>query len=109
MVLKSCCFFYLDRFFVKSEISECSPTLTLTATAFKNHMLMRDEPVSFNDFKVLTSSNSDFHLKIKESLLIALTPPSPPASLHLGLGLPKAPQWLPQGKIWILHALDRPE
>ena len=55
---------------------------------------MRDEPVSFNDFKVLTSSNSDFHLKIKESLLIALTPPSPPASHHLGLGLPKAPQWL---------------
>ena len=34
-------------------------------------MLMRDQPVSFDDFKVLGSSNSEFHLKIKESLLIS--------------------------------------
>ena len=32
-------------------------------------MLMCDQPVSFDDFKVLASSNSEFHLKIKESLL----------------------------------------
>ena len=32
---------------------------------------MRDQPVSFDDFKVLGSSNSEFHLKIKESLLIS--------------------------------------
>ena len=30
-----------------------------------------DQPVSFDDFKVLASSNSEFHLKIKESLLIS--------------------------------------
>ena len=33
-------------------------------------MLICDQPVSFDDFKVLASSNSEFHLKIKESLLI---------------------------------------
>ena len=36
-------------------------------TAVKDHMLMCDQPVSFDDFKVLASSNSEFHLKIKES------------------------------------------
>ena len=34
-------------------------------------MLMCDQLVSFDDFKVLASSNSEFHLKIKESLLIS--------------------------------------
>ena len=33
-------------------------------------MLICDQLVSFGDLKVLGSSNSDFHLKIKESLLI---------------------------------------
>ena len=33
-------------------------------------MLICDQPVSFDDFKVLASSNSLFHLKIRESLLI---------------------------------------
>ena len=33
-------------------------------------MLMCDQLVSFDDFKVLASSNSAFHLKIKECLLI---------------------------------------
>ena len=37
-------------------------------TAVKDQMLMSDQPVSFDDFKVLASSNSEFHLKIKESL-----------------------------------------
>ena len=37
----------------------------------KDHMLMCDQPVSFDDFKVLASSNSEFHLLNKESLLIS--------------------------------------
>ena len=39
-------------------------------TAVKDHMLICDQPVSCDDFKVLASSNSLFHLKIRESLLI---------------------------------------
>ena len=31
---------------------------------------MCNQPVSFDDFKVLASSKSELHLKIKESLLI---------------------------------------
>ena len=38
------------------------------STAVKDHMLMCNQPVSFDGFKVLASSNSEFHLKIKESL-----------------------------------------
>ena len=38
------------------------------STAFKDHMLMCDQPVSFDNFKVLASSNSEFHLENKESL-----------------------------------------
>ena len=34
-------------------------------------MLICDQPVSFDDFKALAFSNSEFHLKIKESLLIS--------------------------------------
>ena len=30
---------------------------------------MCSQPVSFDDFKVLTSSKSEFHLKIKKSIL----------------------------------------
>ena len=41
------------------------------STAVKNHMLMYNQPVLFDDFKVRASSNSKFHLKIKESLLIS--------------------------------------
>ena len=41
------------------------------STAVKDHMLICDQPVSFHDFKLLASSNSEFHLKIKESLLIS--------------------------------------
>ena len=39
-------------------------------TAIKDHMLLCDHIVSLKDFKILVSSNSEFHLKIKESLLI---------------------------------------
>ena len=34
-------------------------------------MFFRDHVVSLEDFKILASSNSEFHLKIKESLLIS--------------------------------------
>ena len=51
-------------------------------------MLICDQPVSFDDFKVLASSNSEFHLKIKESLLISrdqavLNKNEPSLPLHL--------------------------
>ena len=42
-----------------------------TTTAIKDHMLFYDHEVSLNDFKILVSSNSEFHLQIKESLLIS--------------------------------------
>ena len=45
------------------------------STTPKDHMLICDQPVSFEDFKVLASSNSEFHLKIKESLLISRDQP----------------------------------
>ena len=38
-------------------------------------MLICDQPVSFDDFKVLASGNSDLHLKIKESFLISRDQP----------------------------------
>ena len=49
-------------------------------------MLICDQPVSFDNFKGLASSNSEFHLKIKESLLISRDQPvlnRNEASLHL--------------------------
>ena len=44
-------------------------------TAVKDHMLFCNHIVSLDDFKILTSSNSEFHLKIKESLLISRDKP----------------------------------
>ena len=41
-----------------------------TTTAIKDYMLLCDHVVSLEDFQILASSNSEFHLKIKESLLI---------------------------------------
>ena len=38
-------------------------------------MLICDQPVSFDNFKVLASRNSEFHLKIKESLLVLCDQP----------------------------------
>ena len=38
-------------------------------------MLICEQPVSFDDFKVFASSNSEFHLKIKESVLISRDQP----------------------------------
>ena len=36
---------------------------------------MCDQPVSFDNFKVLASSHSEFHLKIKQSLFISQDQP----------------------------------
>ena len=44
-------------------------------TAVKDHMLFCEHIVSLDDCKILTSSNSEFHLKIKESLLISRDKP----------------------------------
>ena len=44
-------------------------------TAVKDHMLFCDHIVSLDDCKILTSSNSEFHLQIKESLLISRDKP----------------------------------
>ena len=41
-----------------------------SSTAIKDHMLICDQPVT-NDFEVIASSKSKFHLKIKESLLVS--------------------------------------
>ena len=41
------------------------------STAVKDNMLICDQPVSFGDFKELAFSNSEFHFKIRESLLIS--------------------------------------
>ena len=51
---------------VSTQVNKRSKSKKLTAV--KDHILMRHQPVSFDDFKVLSSSNSKFHLKIKESL-----------------------------------------
>ena len=46
-----------------------------TITAVKDHMLFCDQVVSLEDCKILTSSYSEFHLKIKESILISRDKP----------------------------------
>ena len=41
------------------------------STAVKDHMLFCDQIVSIDEFKILATSDSDFHVKVKESLLIS--------------------------------------
>ena len=45
------------------------------STAVKDHMLFCDHIVSIDDFKILATSDSDFHVKVKESLLISRDEP----------------------------------
>ena len=45
------------------------------STAVKDHMLFCDHIVSIDDFKILATSYSDFHAKVKESLLISRDEP----------------------------------
>ena len=37
----------------------------------KDHMLFCDHIVSINDFKILATSDLDFHVKVKKSILIS--------------------------------------
>ena len=46
-----------------------------TATSAKDHMLFCDHVASLEDVKILTSSNSGFYLKVKESFLRPLENP----------------------------------
>ena len=46
-----------------------------TTDAIKDHMLLCNQVVFLEDFNILASSNSEFYLKIKESLLIARNKP----------------------------------
>ena len=43
--------------------------------AIKDHMPFCDHIVSIDDFKILATSNSDFHVKVKESILISRDEP----------------------------------
>ena len=45
------------------------------STAVKNHMHFCDHTVSINDFKISATSDSDFHVKVKEGLLISRDEP----------------------------------
>ena len=45
------------------------------STAVKDHMLFCDHIVSIDDFKILATSDSDFQVKIKESILISCDEP----------------------------------
>ena len=45
------------------------------STAVKDYMLFCDHIVSIDDFKILATSDSDFHVKVKESLLISRDEP----------------------------------
>ena len=70
---------FLKAVAVKVRVGEHSDISVLTnkrykskkSTAFKDHMLIWGQPLSFDNFKVLTSSDSDVHLQIKESLVIS--------------------------------------
>ena len=71
---------YLRTHLQKSINSNISPltnerSKSKKSTAVKDHMLICDQPVSSDDFKVLASCNSEFHLKIKEILLISRDQP----------------------------------
>ena len=45
------------------------------STAVKDHMLLCDHIVSIDDFKILATSDSDFHVKVKGSLVISRDEP----------------------------------
>ena len=45
------------------------------STAVKDHMPFCDHIVSIDDFKLLAASDSDFHVNVKESLLISRDEP----------------------------------
>ena len=63
-----------------SELSGVSPltgkkSKSKKSAAVKDHMLFCDHIVSIDDFKILATIDSDFHVKVKESLLISRDEP----------------------------------
>ena len=50
-------------------------SMSKKSTAVKDHMLFCDHIVSIDDVKTLPTSDSDFHVKVKESLLISRDEP----------------------------------
>ena len=48
---------------------------SIKSAAVKDRMLSCDHYVSIGDFKILATSDSDFHVKVKESLLISRDEP----------------------------------
>ena len=66
---------YRHLSFRVGEHSDVSPLIgkkskSKRSTAVKDGMLFCDHIVSIDDFKILATSDSDFHVKVKESLLI---------------------------------------
>ena len=45
------------------------------STAIRDHMLFFDQIASIDDFKILATSDSDLHFRVKESLLISRDEP----------------------------------
>ena len=65
------------------RVGECLGVSPLTekklkskkSIAVKDHLLFCDHIVSIENFKILATSDSDFHVKVKESLLISRDDP----------------------------------
>ena len=68
-----CCLGNISNKFDAVESKEVS--LKGNVYDVKDYMLFCDHIVSHDDFKILRSSNSEYHLKIKESLLISRDTP----------------------------------
>ena len=71
---ETCCHFKV-RVAEHASISPLNDPNQKKSTAVKDNMLMYDQLVLFDDFKVLASSKSEFNLKIKESVLILCDQP----------------------------------
>ena len=54
-----------------SVVSPLTGKKSKKSTAVKNHMLFCDQIVSINDVRILETSVSYFHIKVKESILIS--------------------------------------
>ena len=64
-----------DRVAEHSGISPLTGSKSKKSTAVKDHLLFCDDIVSIDNFKVLPTSGSDFHVKVKEIFLISRDEP----------------------------------
>ena len=69
------CLHLIVRVGEHSGVSPLTGKKSKKATAAKDHMLFCDQIVSIDDFKILASSDSDFHVQVKENLLISRNDP----------------------------------